>query len=223
MKKHIMSFVLCLAMVFSFTTPAFAADIEDSHNYTAPSQSVQNDTMSDPFSSPTDYIKYLESFGNEYSAFLSQFKSLSLEKQEAILDFLSNGGALDVIDSKSSRNTPSISPASTQRTVWAETDYGLFGITFVTVRLEGRFTCSGATVKTVEYKNAYIVKNWVPLTGFERSSLDAYVSGGRFYASAAFTAYVGAKIGDNIIGVTPRTFYISLNCDGTGDLVIDAS
>lgn len=223
MKKHIMSLVICLAMVFSLTTPAFASDTGDGSNYAEPSQTVQNDTIPDPFSSPTNYIKYLESFGREYSAFLSQFKSLSLEKQEAVLSVLSSGGTLDVIDSKSSKNIPSITPFSTQKTVWAETDYGLFGITFVTVRLEGRFTCSGATVETAEYKNAYIVKNWVPLTGFERTSLDAYVSGGRFYASAAFTAYVGAKIGDNIIGVTPRTFYISLNCDGSGDLVIDAS
>ena len=43
-----------------------------------------------------------------------------------------------------------------------------------------------------------------------------YVSNGKFYASAAFTAYVGAKIGDNMIGVNPRTFYINYNCDGTG-------
>ena len=43
-----------------------------------------------------------------------------------------------------------------------------------------------------------------------------YVSNGKFYASAAFTAYVGAKIGDNIIGVNPRTFYINCTCDGTG-------
>ena len=60
------------------------------------------------------------------------------------------------------------------------------------------------------------MKNWVPLSGFERTSLDAYDSNGRFYASAAFTAYVGAKIGDNIIGVTPRTFYISMSCNGAG-------
>ena len=43
-----------------------------------------------------------------------------------------------------------------------------------------------------------------------------YVSNGKFYASAAFTAYVGAKIGDNMMGVTSRTFYINYNCDGTG-------
>lgn len=223
MKKLIISLILCLAIISSFSIPAFAADVDNNYNYMDSSPAVQDDSSSNPFNSPDNYIKYLESFGDEYSVFLAQFKALPFEKQQAMLNVLSNGGTFDVKFSKPTTNNSSATTRALQRSVYTDADYQLFGITFVTVRLEGRFTYSGATVKTVEYKNAYIVKNWVPLTGFERTSLDAYVSGGRFYASAAFTAYVGAKIGDNIIGVTPRTFYISMNCDGYGDGTASAS
>ena len=209
--KKILSLIISLAMFLSLSITTFASDALA----VAQPESVSQENTSNPFISPEAYIKYLESFGNEYSEFLSQFKTLSPEKQQTILDVLSNGGTLDVKLSEPIVTTPSIARTS-QLGVYYDADFQLFGITFVTIRLEGRFTRSGTTVKTVEYKNAYIVKNWVPLSGFERTSLDAYVSNGRFYASAAFTAYVGAKIGDNIIGVTPRTFYISMSCNGAG-------
>lgn len=173
------------------------------------------------FSSPEKYIEYLDSFNDEYDAFASKFKSLSTDKQEKILDVLKNGGKLDIIIKKPS-NEFALYKNTSQNNVACEASLGLFGVDFVVVRLEGRFTHSGATVKKVKYKNAYIVKNLLPLSGFERTSLDAYVSGGRFYANAAFTAYVGAKIGDNIVGVNPRTFYIECNFDGYGNGTVNA-
>ena len=211
MKKFV-SMALALIMTMALAVPAFAADASP---VTSPEPTTKEQVF-DPFSSPDDYIKYLESFGDEYSVFLSQFKALPLDKQQVILDVLSNGGTFDVKLTETAVDDSSSMARAAQRSVYYEADFQLFGITFVTIRLEGRFSYSGSTAKTVEYKNAYIVRNWGPLSGFERTSLDAYISNGRFYANAAFTAYVGAKIGDNVIGVTPRTFYITLNCDGTG-------
>lgn len=211
--KKFLSIVLSLTMIFSISSTAFA--VEDGNNYDHISSSQAQPL--NPYSSPDSYIEYLESFDGAYSVFLSQFKALTLEKQQKVLDVLENGGPLDVKLSATAVNDSTQTRSSTfQRSVNYDADFQLFGIIFVTIRLEGRFTHSGSTVESVEYKNAYIVKNWVPLSGFQRTSLDAYVSNGKFYASSAFTAYVGAKIGDNIIGVTPRTFYINYNCDGTG-------
>lgn len=161
------------------------------------------------------YIAYLEKFNSKYEIFIQRFKSLPADKQDKILDVLKNGGKLEV-RVRNTSDKSGIYERVAQRSVSYEADFGLFGITFVTVRLEGRFTYSGSKVKKVKYKNAYIVKNLVPLSGFERTSLDAYVNNGKFNASAAFTAYVGAKIGDNVIGVHPRTFYIEYTCDGYG-------
>jgi len=210
--RKILSLALAFIMTMALTIPAFAADTSPT---TQPEATSQEQTFN-PFFSPDSYIKYLESFGEEYSAFLSQFKALSLDKQQIILDILSNGGTFDVTLSAPIVDNSFPTPLASQRSVYYDADFQLFGITFVTIRLEGRFTYSGTIAKTVQYKNAYIVRNWVPLSGFERTSLDAYISNGRFYASAAFTAYVGAKIGDNIIGFTPRTFYIQMNCNGAG-------
>lgn len=212
--KKLLSFALAFVFAMTLTVPAFAADTSSANHV----ETITQEQAFNPFASPDSYIRYLESFGDEYSEFLSQFKALSFEKQQKILDVLSNGGTFDVKLSEHivNNSAPTTRASASQRSVNYDADFQLFGITFVTIRLEGRFTHSGTTVKTVEYKNAYIAKSWVPLTGFERTSLDAYVNNGRFYASAAFTAYVGAKIGDNIIGVTPRTFYINLNCNGTG-------
>ena len=210
--KKFLSLALAFIMAMSLTIPAFAADTSPASQPEASSQ----EQAFNPFTSPDSYIKYLESFGEEYSEFVSQFKALSLDKQQIILDVLSNGGTFDVKLSEPIVDNSSPVARASQRSVYYDADFQLFGITFVTIRLEGRFTYSGTIAKTVEYKNAYIVKNWVPLSGFERSSLDAYISNGRFYADAAFTAYVGANIGGNIIGVTPRTFYIQMNCNGAG-------
>lgn len=211
--KKLLSIILSLTMIFSLSSTAFAVEVDNNYDNISSSYAQPFN----PYSSPDSYIEYLESFDGEYSAFLSQFKALPLEKQQKVLDVLENGGPLDVkLSATTVNDSPQTRSSTSQRSVNYDADFQLFGITFVTIRLEGRFTHSGSTVKSVEYKNAYIVKNWVPLSGFERTSLDAYVSNGKFYASAAFTAYVGAKIGDNIIGVTPRTFYIKYNCDGTG-------
>lgn len=211
--KKFLSIILSLTMVFSLSSTVFAVEVGNNYDHINSSQAQPFN----PYSSPDSYIEYLESFDGEYSVFLSQFKALPLEKQQKVLDVLENGGPLDVkLSATTVNDSPQTRSSTSQRSVNYDADFQLFGITFVTIRLEGRFTHSGSTVKSVEYKNAYIVKNWVPLSGFERTSLDAYVSNGKFYASAAFTAYVGAKIGDNIIGVTPRTFYINYNCDGTG-------
>lgn len=211
--KKFLSIILSLTMIFSLSSTAFAVEAGNNYDHISSSQAQSFN----PYSSPDSYIEYLESFDGAYSVFLSQFKALTLEKQQKVLDVLENGGPLDVKLSATTVNDfPQTRSSTSQRSVNYDADFQLFGITFVTIRLEGRFTHSGSIVKSVEYKNAYIVKNWVPLSGFERTSLDAYVSNRKFYASAAFTAYVGAKIGDNIIGVTPRTFYINYNCDGTG-------
>lgn len=215
--KKIVSMVLALIIAMVLAVPALATDSSPVN----PPEYAAKEQLFNPFSSPDNYIKYLESFGEEYSTFLSQFKALSLDKQQVILNVLSNGGAFDVKLSETSVDDSSPIALASQRSVSYKAEFQLLGITFITIRLEGRFTYSGSTVKTVEYKNAYIEKNWIPLTGYERTSLDAYVSNGRFYASAAFTAYIGAKIGDNVIGVTPRTFYITLNCDGTSPVVGD--
>lgn len=211
--KKFLSIILSLTMIFSLSSTVFAVEVGNNYDNISSSHAQPFN----PYSSPDSYIEYLESFDGEYSAFLSQFKALPLEKQQKVLEVLENGGPLDVkLSATTVNDSPQTRSSTSQRSVNYDADFQLFGITFVTIRLEGRFTHSGSTVKSVEYKNAYIVKNWVPLSGFERTSLDAYISNGKFYASAAFTAYVGAKIGDNVIGVTSRTFYINYNCDGTG-------
>ncbi len=175
-----------------------------------------------PFEAPEKYVSYLKSFGDIYDEFIQQYSELSKEKQEIILDVLQNGGNFDVELTESSLQSDEkhryTRATVGNRPVSFDADFRLFGITFVKVRLEGRFEYSNQKVISVQYKNAYIVQNFVPLSGFERTSLDAYVSDDKFYASAAFTAFVGAKIGDNIIGVRPRTFNIQLNSDYRGNV-----
>ena len=100
--KKILSLIISLAMFLSLSITTFASDALA----VAQPESVSQENTSNPFISPEAYIKYLESFGNEYSEFLSQFKTLSPEKQQTILDVLSNGGTLDVKLSEPIVTTP---------------------------------------------------------------------------------------------------------------------
>ncbi|WP_432703305.1 hypothetical protein [Lysinibacillus sphaericus] len=207
--KKISSVFILFVVVIGLVIPNFAL---------AASENGQDN----PFEAPEKYVSYLKSFGDTYDEFIQQYSELSKEKQEVILDVLQNGGDFDVelIESSMQSNEKHRYTRATVQTrpVSFDADFRLFGITFVKIRLQGRFEYSNQRETSVQYKNAYIVQNFVPLSGFERTSLDAYVSDGKFYASAAFTAFVGAKIGDNVIGVRPRTFNIQLNSDYRGNV-----
>ncbi|MFJ5764361.1 hypothetical protein ACIP9C_03310 [Lysinibacillus sp. NPDC093210] len=207
--KKISSVFILFVVILGLVIPNFALAASDGR-------------QENPFEAPEKYVSYLKSFGDTYDEFIQQYSELSKEQQEVILDVLQNGGNFDVElteNSMQSDEKQRFTRATVgNRPVSFDADFRLFGITFVKVRLEGRFEYSNQKVTTVQYKNAYIVQNFVPLSGFERTSLDAYVNDDKFYASAAFTAFVGAKIGDNIIGVRPRTFNIQLNSDYKGNV-----
>lgn len=94
--KKFWSLALAFIMAMTLAVPAFAANT----SWETHSKTITQEQSSNPFISPDSYIKYLESFGEEYSVFLSQFKALSFEKQQIILDVLSNGGTFDIELSK---------------------------------------------------------------------------------------------------------------------------
>ena len=78
--NRFVSFMLVFALALSLSAPAFAADASPANS--PEHTTATEEQTSNLFSSPDSYIKYLESFGDEYSVFLSQFKTLPLENNK---------------------------------------------------------------------------------------------------------------------------------------------
>ena len=207
------------------TENAVNNELEEVSNNENDTSTKLQETLVEPEKSADDpvgnYIDYLDSYNGEYDEFKNELITLSKSEQAEVIDTLVNGGKLDVeiIPDNSTYQTRAV---SRNRSVGFNARFGLYGITFVEIRVEGRFTHNGSRPIKVEYKNAYISKRLLPFTGFSRSSLDAYISGKRFYVKSAFTAYVGAKIGKQTIGVKPRTFYANFNAGVSGSLKTQA-
>lgn len=170
----------------------------------------------------SNYVKYLKSFGSQYSEFVKQFESLSPESQAKFVDMLKNGGRIDVKIHKRGANHRYLlkgvrSKKSATKDVMFDADFELFGLKILTLRIQGRITHSGAVVKKINKADTYVVKCYIPLNHMVKDYFDSSIVNGRFNAEAVYSSCFGINISGTEIGAVTRTFRIKYNCDGNGD------
>lgn len=160
----------------------------------APTRALANET---DVLTVDEYEEYLKSESIED---YFKFEELSNSEKEEFVDLLSN--PMTYVNNETSKNIENhehneeISISSTKssvvsRNTWGTRTVSLFGIDILKYKIEAGYKVSKGKIKSINYYDAYVVKNLNPMCQTSTQSKHAYISNNRLYTKGVFYYKVG--------------------------------
>ena len=181
--KKLFAFLLTFAMAISFSVSAFAAEKE----------------------AVLTVEQYMEFLKEESPSDLQKFKALSADEQQRFVNYLvepaTYNGTLNTPDIARSnnyeRNEKYFSRAELGRIrattwdAWGTSTVTILGIEILEYRIEVGYNVSGNTITSINYNEAYVVKNLNPLVQTNTTSKSAYINNNIVHAKGTFYYELG--------------------------------
>lgn len=183
--KKVLSVMLAIVMLLSVSVTAFAAEYNSEASLTI-----------------EEYIDFL---AEESPEDLLKFEALDNEEQIKFINYLTNpdtyNGSLNTPDVKRSstyeceENYLSGSNMGVMRATtwdaWGTSTVTILGIEVLEYRIEVGYNVSGSTITSINYNEAFVVRNLNPLVQTDTTSKNAYISGNVVHAKGIFYYKLG--------------------------------
>lgn len=210
--KNVLSFALMVAVLFSFSVPAFAA----SHTSGTPTLTVE------------EYITFLQ---EESPEDLDKFLALSSVEQQEFIDLLLDPATYTISDNpkisrsynyvsqEANSNSQMALARATTWNAWGTQEVEIFGIAILKYRIEVSYNVSNNKITSINNNDAYVVRNLNPLVQTNTSSSNAWINSTRSLVYATGTFYY--KLGPiNNMSVQIGNVHDQLTGNASGDTSI---
>lgn len=180
--KKLLTLVTTIAMAFAMSVPAFASNTPSGHTILT----------------VDEYVSFLQTESPEDVA---KFKALTHEQQQQFINLLLDPNTYTMSSDKNitrstdyntqfSASQPSLTRA-TSWDAWGTSTVTLFGLEILEYRIEVGYNVSNGSITSINYNDAYIVKNLNPMVQTDTTSKNAYISGNKAYATGVFYYKLG--------------------------------
>ncbi|ERI10717.1 hypothetical protein [Aneurinibacillus aneurinilyticus] len=190
-----------------------------------------------PLESPASYAKYLENY-DKYEALrlgvdpkyadeaeqdakkvLIQFKKLSIEEQEKLVEAMQNPAMIE--NSFANAEVKEESPQNASLLAndkFVEHDFTmtLVGIDWTIYHVEGRYEYNSSGATKALGGQAFVKRNFNPFVQTNKQSQDFYVSGGKFKGIGVFDYKIGPI--KDVINIQIGTAYVQVMGDQNGKI-----